>query len=68
MITMWTINITQRESVIYVSASRWGREGPYPTLLFDLELLPTEGESELALLERVGRAINSEAEYLRYRR
>lgn len=58
---MWSINISVVEGRVRVRANRWQSRGPYPTQLLDFELLTSQGESELALLERVGMALRSEA-------
>ena len=53
---MWTININIIEGELRVRVNRWPHEGRYPVQLLDLPMIACV-ESELATIERVGRAV-----------
>jgi hypothetical protein len=59
---MFTINITETFGRVLVRINRWPSSGRYPQQLSSFELLPCDGESTLALLARVGRAVELECE------
>lgn len=63
MVGMMSIQVINRGHVVHVNVVRWGQNGPYPVHLFEIDLIPREGESELQLLQRVGRSVYAEAGY-----
>lgn len=57
---MWTISAQHVDGSVRVRVSRWVRAQRFPVELAEFELLDCIGESELALLERVGLAASRE--------